>query len=204
MRRAVLVLVTLLTPAAATAQRSGSTIPTDRILQSIGAREGTTVCEIGAGDGELTIAAARVVGPGGRIYASELGEERLKTLRAKVAESGLAQITVVAGAADGTNFPDAGCDALFLRNVYHHFLDPAVMGTSIAMALKPGARVAVVDFRPTGKEADAPADRARNNTHGVSAQSVTREMTAAGLVPVRSEQGAQRWFMVVLSRPAAQ
>ena len=159
------------------------------------------MCEVGAGSGELSIAAARVVGPTGRVYSSELGDDRITSLRANIARSGMAQITVVEGAPDRTNFPDAGCDALFMRNVYHHFADPAVMAASIVAALRPGARVAIVDFMPRGKEAASPADRDESATHGVSAGSVVREMTAAGLTLVRSEDAAQRWFMVVLSKP---
>ena len=65
----------------------------------------------------------------------------------------------MAGAADRTNLPDGACDAIFMRNVYHHFAAPGPMSASLAAALKPGGRVAVVDFRPPGAEAPMPADR---------------------------------------------
>jgi tRNA A58 N-methylase Trm61 len=193
-------LITLLVTVAAVAQQSGSTISTERIFEALGVREGITVCEIGAGDGELTIAAARIVGSTGRVYTSELGEERLKTLQDRVASSSLPQVTAVAGAPVKTNFPDASCDALFMRNVYHHFADPAAMNVSIAAALKPGGRVAIVDFTPPDKEASRPSDRARDGMHGVSPESVSRELKEAGFAPVSSEEGRQRWFMVVVSR----
>src|SRR5688572_30100604 len=90
------------------AQRCASgTIATEKIFEAIGVKEGLTICEMGAGDGELTIAAAKIVGPGGRVYTSELGEDRIKALREKAAASGLSQITVVAGDAAKTNFPEA-------------------------------------------------------------------------------------------------
>jgi tRNA A58 N-methylase Trm61 len=196
-----LLLVTLLVPAVAFAQRSGSTISNDAIFAAAGVREGATVCEIGAGDGALSIAAARVVGTGGRIHTSELGEGRVKTLQDKAAESGLAQITVVAGEEGKTNFPDGACDALFMRNVYHHFADPAAMNASIWAAVKPGGRVAIVDFTPPREEAGRSADRGKDGMHGVSPESVSREMKDAGFEPVSSELGTQRWFMVVVSKP---
>jgi SAM-dependent methyltransferase len=196
-----LLLVTLLVPAAAFAQRSGSTISNDAIFAAAGVHEGATVCEIGAGDGALSIAAARVVGAGGRIYTSELGEGRVKTLQDKAAESGLAPIIVIAGDEGKTNFPDGACDALFMRNVYHHFADPAVMNASIWNAVKPGGRVAIVDFTPPGEEATRPADRDKDGMHGVSPESVSREMKDAGFETLSSELGTQRWFMVVVSKP---
>jgi cyclopropane fatty-acyl-phospholipid synthase-like methyltransferase len=200
-RPLALLFVTLLVPAALSAQRSGSSIATEQIFESIGVREGMTVCEIGAGDGELSMAAARIVGPNGRVYSSELGDDRVKSLQAKVAGSGLAQITVIAGDPVKTNFPDASCDALFMRNVYHHFADPAVMNASIASALEPGGRVAIVDFTPPGKEAARPGDRGKDGMHGVSAESVSREMREAGFEPVSSVAGAERWLLVVVSKP---
>lgn len=192
--------VTLFVPAALAAWQGGSTIATERIFDAIGVREGITVCEMGAGDGELTIAAAKLVGPTGRVYTSELGEERVKTLRDRTAASGLSQITVVAGDASKTNFPEAACDALFMRNVYHHFADPAAINRSIAASLKPGASVAVVDFTPPGEEASTPADRGKDGMHGVTPATVSRELAAAGLQPVTSETGSQRWFLVVMTR----
>jgi tRNA A58 N-methylase Trm61 len=200
--RLTLLLVALLATASPVrAQRVGSTIDTAKILDAIGVREGSTVCEIGAGDGELSLAAARMVGPNGRVLASELGAEHVKSLQDRIAASSLAQITVVTGDPVKTNFPDAGCDALFMRNVYHHFADPAAMNGSIAAALKPGARVAIVDFTPPAEEAPRPADRGKDGIHGVRPETVSREMKEAGLEPVSSDLGDQRWFMVVVSKP---
>jgi ubiquinone/menaquinone biosynthesis C-methylase UbiE len=196
-----LLLVTLLiTPSA---QRSSApSIPTGKILEAIGVKEGITVCEMGAGDGELSLMAARTVGSTGRVYTSELGDERVRTLRTRAEESGHAHITVVEGASDRTNFPEEACDALFMRNVYHHFADPATLNASILASLKPGGRAAVVDFSPPGKEAERPGDRAKDGMHGVMPETVTRELRAAGFEEISSEAGDARWFMVVVRRPA--
>ena len=124
----------------------------------------------------------------------------MKALRDKVGSS--AQVTVVAGDAVKTNFPDAGCDAVFMRNVYHHFADPAAMNASIARALKPGARLAIVDFSPPpGSEAPCPADRGKDGMHGITADTLSREMKEAGFEPVSSDVGDRRWFMVVVAKP---
>jgi precorrin-6B methylase 2 len=198
-----LLLVTLLVPTSASAQQGGS-ITATQIFDAIGVREGATVCEIGAGDGELSIAAAKVVGPEGRIYTSELGDGRVKSLQERVANSKLPQITVTAGDAAKTNFPDEACDALFMRNVYHHFAEPAAMNASIAAALKPGARLAIVDFTPPGKEAECPADRGKDGMHGITPDSLAREMKDAGFEPISSATGTQRWFMVVVGKARLQ
>lgn len=196
---AVLLLV-LLTATGPLAQRSAG-VDTDRIFDAIGVHEGQTICEIGAGDGALSIAAARRVGASGRVYTSELGEERVASLTKAVTGSGLPQITVVAGEPAATNFPDGACDALFMRNVYHHFGDPGRMNASIFAALKPGARLAVVDFAPTGDEAPQPGDRDEGRSHGITPETLSRELRAAGFQPIATESGERRWFLVVVSRP---
>ena len=200
-RTSFLLLVTLLVPVHAQAQRSAAGISSQGIFDAIGVRPDATVCEIGAGDGELTIAAARLVGLRGRVLSSELGEARVKALQEKTGASGLSQITVVSGDTGRTNFPDEACDALFMRDVYHHFTDPASMNTSILAALKPGARVAIIDFTPPDAEATCPADRARDGMHGVYAATVSRELQAAGFREIESGMSGQRWFMVVASKP---
>ena len=195
------VVVTLFVPAAILADQAGS-IETTRIFDALELKEGMTVCEMGAGDGALSIAAARRVGPQGQVLTSELGDDRVKALRTKVADASVPHISVLAGHESRTNFPDGACDALFMRNVYHHFADPAAMNLSIAAALKPGARLAIVDFGPPpNSEATCPADRGKDGTHGITSATLSRELSAAGFQPVASEAGAQRWFMVVVAKP---
>ncbi len=201
MRAKLLVLFVTLLVTGVVAQRSRSeSVATERIFEAIGVAPGMTVCEMGAGDGELSIAAARAVGPEGRIYTSELGDDRIRTLRERVSSSGLAHVTVVPGDPLKTNFPEGACDALFMRNVYHHFSDPVQMDASIAVALKAGARVAVVDFTPPGKEAERPVDRGKDGMHGVTPETVSRELTGAGLEVVATEDGNERWFIVVAAK----
>jgi ubiquinone/menaquinone biosynthesis C-methylase UbiE len=195
-------VVALLCPVAAAAQGNGS-LPTSRIFEALALRSGATVCEVGAGDGELSIAAAERVGAQGRVYTSELGDERIKALRAKVAAAGRANIQVVEAAADRTNFPEGACDALFMRNVYHHIEAPGPMSASLAASLKPGGRLAIVDFTPPGAEAPMPADRDQDNMHGVTPDSVRRELADAGFVTEKTQTGSGRWFMVVAVRPGS-
>jgi ubiquinone/menaquinone biosynthesis C-methylase UbiE len=196
-------LVTLLVTAAALQRSASPSVPTEKILEAIGVREGMTVCEMGAGDGELSIATAKAVGASGRVYTSEIGEERVRTLRERATASGLSQITVIEGAAEKTNFPEAACDALFMRNVYHHFANPVAINASIFTSLKPGGRAAVVDFTPPGKEADRPEDRGKDGMHGVMPETVARELKAGGFEEVSSDAAAERWFLVVVRRPGS-
>jgi hypothetical protein len=90
-----------------------------------------------------------------------------------------------------------------MRDVYHHFTDPASMNASILLSLKPGARVAIVDFTPPGDEAACPADRSRDGMHGVSAETIVRELRTAGFELAEVSAKGVRWFLVVASKGAA-
>jgi SAM-dependent methyltransferase len=197
---AVATLIGALLIPASVHEKVNDSLPPSRIFDALALRDGATVCELGAGDGTLSIAAAARVGSRGHVYTNELGDDRVKTLRAKVTAANRPQIEVVAGAPDRTNLPDGACDALFMRNVYHHFAAPGPMGAALAAALKPGGRLAIVDFTPPGAEASTPADRDEDDMHGVTPESVRRELMDAGFHVERTETASGRAFMVVAAR----
>ena len=175
---------------------------TETLIKLLQLKPGHVVAEIGAGGGELTIALAKHVGPDGRVFTSELGEERLAKLRSAVDKSGVSNVQVVEGQAAHANLPEACCDALFLRNVYHHFADPTTMNASFMRALKAGARLVVIDFPPRNNAATAPpGKRGEDSAHGVSADVVASELKAAGLTVLSTEDRGNRWFLVLAQKP---
>jgi ubiquinone/menaquinone biosynthesis C-methylase UbiE len=198
-------LALLASSEAVVAQRQrGGTVARERLFAALSLALGATAGEIGAGDGELSVQAARIVGPTGRLYTSELGEERVRKLESAVSAAGLSQVVVVTGQAASTNFPDECCDAIFMRDVYHHFGDPAAMNASIFRSLRPGGRLAIADFTPPSDRGEAarPDGRSQDGTHGVTPETLTRELMDAGFEAVSSEKGDGRWFLVVATKPA--
>ena len=139
-------------------------------------KPGMTVADVGAGFGAWTVRFAKAVGPSGRVYATDIGEAQLAALRDAVKRDGLTNVTVVEGAANTTNLPAGCCDAILIRDAYHHLTEPAASVTSLAAALKPGGRLAVIDFPPrpnSGVPSGVPADRLG---HGVPSAVVEREV----------------------------
>jgi ubiquinone/menaquinone biosynthesis C-methylase UbiE len=174
----------------------------DRLIKALEIHAGSVVGEIGAGDGALSLAMAKAVGGAGRVYSNELNKDRLKGIGKAAGKAGLTNVTPVEGREAETNFPDACCDAIFMRNVYHHFGDPPAMNASLLKSLKPGGRLAILDFTPPpGKETAAPGKRGQDGQHGVTAATVEQELQAAGfeLVPM---EPAGRSVFVVARRPA--
>jgi ubiquinone/menaquinone biosynthesis C-methylase UbiE len=170
------------------------------LMKTLEIREGSAVGEIGAGDGTLTFLIAKAVGESGRVYTNELNPSRVKALRRDAGKAGRRNVTVVEGREAETNFADACCDAIFMRNVYHHFGDPPAMNASLLKSLKPGGRLAILDFTPPPGGETVPGHRGDDNHHGITAPTLEKELTAAGFEIVSSSEKA-RSVIVVVRRP---
>lgn len=173
-----------------------------RLVEHLQVRPGMRLAEIGAGAGGLTVALASEVGPEGHVYSNELSRDRRAAIRTAVTRAGLSNVTVVEGEAADANLPEACCDGIFMRNVYHHFDDPAAMNASLWRSLKPGGRLAIIDFPPRGgREAAAPRGRDAGSRHGVSPETVELELRAAGFEIVATTGAGGREFIVVGRKP---
>ena len=152
---------------------------------------GMAVADIGAGGGAMALEIAATIGPAGRIFVTERTPEQ----RARLAERATAHphTVVIEALDDQTNLPDACCDAIYLRFVWHHLGNPEVYARSLARALKPGGRLAIIDFSP-GAFFHLDAD------HGVSADEVTRVMTSAGFTVEHRDDRWGRAFAVGFKR----
>src|SRR5262245_16957317 len=173
-----------------------------RLITALELHAGKVVGEVGAGDGALTVAVAKTVGESGRVYSNEINAQKLAGIAKAAAAAGVTNVMTVAGAETRTNFDDRCCDAIFMRDVYHHFTDPAAMNASILAALKPGGRLAVIDFGPPpGGESASPADRSADGHHGITRPTLERELTAAGFEIVSSTEYGFRGILILARRP---
>jgi ubiquinone/menaquinone biosynthesis C-methylase UbiE len=183
--------------------RSDEERKTAQMIAALDVHEGSIVAEMGAGSGGRSIDMAKAVGASGRVYSTELGDDRLRNLRNAIEKSGAKNVTVLPAHVSQTNLEEGCCDALFMENVYHHFEDPAAMNASIFRTVKPGGRVAVMDFPPRGGgEAKEPKDRDENPTHGVKSSTVQAELERAGFEAVRVEKVNEDGFLVIVRKPA--
>ena len=154
-----------------------------RLGQVMGWKAGQSIGDVGAGRGEIGFAAAAVVGKTGRVYVTELDEDKRKTLEGEVKSRGLGNIVVLQAAEKQTNLLNECCDGIVLRRVYHHLTAPAEMDASLLRSLKPGGELAVIDFAPRKwlSESDpvkgVPANR---GGHGIPKNILIEELTSAG------------------------
>jgi ubiquinone/menaquinone biosynthesis C-methylase UbiE len=151
-----------------------------RLAELMQWKSGTIVADIGAGDGSYSFGAAEKVGATGRVYATEIDPEKLKRLRAEVSNRKLSNVIVVDGAADDTKLPTGCCDAIFLRHVYHHITQPEAFDRNLMRSLKPGARLAIIDFPPTANLDPVEGVPKNRGGHGIPQEVMVEELRSAG------------------------
>jgi ubiquinone/menaquinone biosynthesis C-methylase UbiE len=144
-------------------------------------KPGTVVADIGAGDGSYSFVAVEYVGAAGKVYATEIDTKKLEELRAEVTKRKLQNVIVVESKEADTNLPTACCDAIFLRRVYHHLTKPSEFDANIVRSLKPGGRLAIIDFPARGGLDPVEGVPANRGGHGIPQKVVIEELTDAGL-----------------------
>jgi len=173
----------------------------DKLATLLDWKPGSVVAEIGAGDGNLTLAAAKRVGPTGRVYTTELDPKFANLESLAAAQKAHNIIAVKAGEAE-TNLPPESCDSIFMRRVYHHLTKPAEIDASLFRSLKPGGLLAVIDEEPapgTSVPEGVPKNR---GGHGMPKQLLIDELTAAGFQVVETPNyWHNRDYCVVFRKP---
>jgi ubiquinone/menaquinone biosynthesis C-methylase UbiE len=144
-------------------------------------KPGTVAADIGAGDGEYTFAAVERVGASGKVFATEIDAKKLAELRSEVVKRKLGNVIVVESKEVDTSLPTGCCDAIFLRRVYHHLTKPVEFDANLVRSLKPGGRLAIIDFAPRPGLDPVEGVPSNRGGHGIPQKIVTEELSAAGL-----------------------
>ena len=117
----------------------------DLALRLLRIRKGATVADIGAGSGYITIRMAKIVGPMGKVYASDVQSGMLTLLQQNVTRAKLDNVVPVLGAIDDPKLPADSIDLAIMVDVYHEFSEPQKMLQRIRESLKPDGRLVLLD-----------------------------------------------------------
>lgn len=122
------------------------------VVKALGLKSGDRIADIGAGTGLYTRLFAQTVGPGGRVYATDIAPQFLAYIAANAQKDGLKNVTTVRGGDRDTNLKEGSVDVAFSSDVYHHFEYPLTMNASIRRALKPNGRLYVLEMEKSGSQ----------------------------------------------------
>lgn len=119
----------------------------DKALDAIGIDKGSTVADVGAGSGYMTVRMAARVGPTGRVYATDIQPQMLSMLRVRLEKERIANVSLVQGAVDDPRLPASTIDMILMVDVYHEFSEPQKMLRGLRAALKPGGRLVLLEYK---------------------------------------------------------
>lgn len=154
-----------------------------RLARVMNWKAGQVIADVGAGEGEIGFAAAATVGGTGKVFLTELDEQKVAALQKDASGRKLKNIVVLTGAEKETRLADNCCDAIILRRVYHHFTAPREMDASLLRSLRSGGLLAVIEFAPRKSlTASDPVKGVPSNRggHGIPKKILVEELTAAG------------------------
>ena len=166
----------------------------ERVIDALALAPDAVVADVGAGSGYFTERFARRLGAGGFVFATDVQDEMLDRLSERVAESGLANVSVVTARSDDPSLPEACCDLVFFSSVYKEIDERVAYMEKVRRVLRPGGRVAILEYRPDWDGAGPPpADRLRPEI-------VTQEMAAAGFDLREQHDFLARQYFLVFAR----
>ena len=153
-------------------------------------KPGMTVGDIGAGSGYHTVRLSPRVGPTGSVIAEDVTRDYLVELGKHVAQLKLSNVKLALGEPHDPRLPAASLDAAILVHMYHEIAQPYAFLYNLAPALKPGARIGIVDLeRPTEQ-------------HGTPIELLRCELSAVGYREITTHQLAgDSGYLAVFSPP---
>lgn len=160
------------------------------VLAALALKPDAVVADLGAGTGYFSMRLAHFVSRG-RVYAVDLEPAMVKHLADRAKGMGLSNVTAVQGAPDDARLP-AKVDLVLMVDVYHHIDAREKYFARLRSSLKPGGRVAVVDFNDTSPV--GPPRSAR-----LSPGRVREEMHRAGYAFVEAHDFLPNQYFLVFS-----
>ena len=154
-------------------------------------KPGQIVADIGAGTGIFSFAFVTSVRPSGKVYAVDIEEGLLTHIEEKATEMGMSNfVKPVLGEFTDPNLPE-NIDLAFINDVLHHIEDRPTYIKNLAAYLKPGGRIAVIDFKPNmGGHRNQPELQ-------TPLEMATKWMADAGLKPVEEINiFDDKWFVI--------
>ena len=145
-----------------------------QVIETLALKPDAIVADIGAGTGYFAVRLAHFV-PQGRVYAVDIEPDMVKYLGDRARREGLRNLTAVTGTPEDARLP-AKVDLILMVDTYHHIERRERYFRRLAPSLRPGGRIAIIDFNEHSAMGPPPGAR-------IAAAQVTAEMGQAGYQP---------------------
>ena len=160
----------------------------DDVMRALELPPDALAADIGAGTGYFAVRLADAL-PTGRVYAVDVEPDMVKYLAARAKREQKGNLVAVAGTPDDPKLPEK-VDLILMVDVHHHIDDRVRYFRDLEAYLRPGGRIAIIDFRPESPTGPPRATR-------VAADHVKAELKSAGYT-LRQEHGflPNQYFLV--------
>jgi predicted methyltransferase len=142
------------------------------VVEKLSLARGARVADLGAGVGYFTWHLAKAVGARGTVYAVDTKESAINMIIKEMVARGTPNVRPVRAEPHDPRLPEP-VDLVFSCDVYHDMNDRVDYFRSLASSLRPGGRVAILDFHPRGFFSGMFG-------HRTAKEEVRHEMEAAG------------------------
>jgi SAM-dependent methyltransferase len=165
----------------------------NRVMDILGIAPGKGVGDIGAGSGWFTVRAARRVGAVGLVYAVDINPEAIRYVGERAQKEKLRNVKTILGKSDDPVLPANSVDAVLLLKTYHEVAQPVALLRNLRGALRPGAKVGIIDRNGNGED------------HGVGKDIVIHEAQEAGYTLLKQydfvKGDKMDYFLVFTAKP---
>jgi arsenite methyltransferase len=117
-----------------------------KVVAALNIGPGDRVADLGSGSGYFTFRLADAVGPGGKVYAVDIDQDMVELIAKRVRQETRSNIEPVLATPNDPLLPKNGVDLIFTSNTYHHIDKRIAYFANLRKYLRPGGRVAVIDF----------------------------------------------------------
>ncbi|HIG30670.1 MAG TPA: class I SAM-dependent methyltransferase [Verrucomicrobiales bacterium] len=119
----------------------------DLLIDLLDLKPGMNVADIGVGTGYISRRIAPKISPGGTVFGVDIQPEMLELLAKNMKRLGIDNVKPIRGTVKDLGVVKNSIDLVIMVDVYHEFEYPHEMMQSIIGALKPGGRIAFVEYR---------------------------------------------------------
>jgi len=164
----------------------------DEVVAALALRGDETVVDVGTGSGVFARPLARAL-PRGRVVATDIDPELIAHVKRLAEDEGLASLEPTLIRPGETGVPP-GADLVLVANVFHHLPEAHVWLAKVTRRLRPGGRVAIVEYRQMERPVGPP------NDHVLPKARIDELALAAGLEDQGEVEGVLEWQHLLVYR----
>lgn len=166
----------------------------DAALDALKLVPGSTVADVGAGSGYMTVKMARRVGPTGKVYGNDIQPQMLSILRQRLDREKISNVELVLGTYDDPRLPADTIDLILMVDVYHEFSEPQKMLRRMRESLKTGGRLVLLEYRKEDPSIPIRPD------HKMSVAEAKMEVEAEGFTLASVDERLPRQHILVFTK----